>query len=156
EKKDAKSDKAAEKSSDAPAAKSDAADPKAAPPAAAPAATPAAPPAVAPDAKGAPATPAAEAPKKPVEYQPLAEVKDEIRRRLAEGKVADELSKLTGEIQNQLDSEFNKWRFSDTQLSDSEKKELPPPPKSLTDFAAIAQKTGLKNGNTGPKSLLEL
>ena len=33
---------------------------------------------------------------------------------------------------------------------------MPAPPKSLTDFAAIAQKSGLKSGKTGPKSLLEL
>jgi hypothetical protein len=83
-------------------------------------------------------------------------VKDEIRRRLAEGKVAEELSKLTNEIQGQLEPVFDKWRYSDTQPSDTGKTELPPPPKSLTDFAAIAQKHGLKSGQTGPKTLLEL
>ena len=158
EKKDAKSDKPAEKSSEAPAAKADAGATKSAPPDGTPVLTPpAAPPAGAPDAsKAAPATPPAAAPKKPVEYQPLSEVKDEIRKRLAEGKVAEELSKLIDTNQNQLDSDFNKWRFSDSQMSDTEKKELPAPPKSLTDFAAIAQKDGFKSGQTGPKTLLEL
>src|SRR5262249_39069704 len=108
------------------------------------------------DASKAAASAATEAPKKPVEYQPLSEVKDEIRKRLAEGKVADELTQIMGGIKDQLDSEFNKWRYSDAALSDSEKKELPPPPKSLTDLAAIAQAKGLKSGTTGPKSLLGL
>src|SRR6185369_2086387 len=115
------------------------------------------PPAAPPDAtKAAPANPVAPAPKKPVEYQPLSEVKDEIRRRLAEGKVAEELSKLTGGIQDQLNSHFEKWRFGESQSLDAEKNEHPAPPKSLTDFAAIAQKSGLKSGQTGPKSVLEL
>jgi hypothetical protein len=156
EKKDSKSDNAAEKSTDATAAKADAGEAK-------PATTaPAAPPAGTPDASkatpastAAPATPAA-TPKKPVEYQPLAEVKDEIRKRLAEGKVAEELSKLIDGIQSGLDSDFNKWRYSDSQMDDAEKKELPLPPKSLIDFAAIAQKNGLKDGKTGPKTVLEL
>jgi hypothetical protein len=163
EKKDAKADKSAEKSSETPAAKSDAVETKPAPPADKPAASPpastppAATPAAPPDAsKAAPATQATPAPKKPVEYQPLSEVKDEIRKRLAEGKVADELAKLTSGIQDGLDSDYNKWRYSDSQMSDAEKKEMPAPPKPLTDFASIAQKNGLKSGTTGPKSLLEL
>jgi len=146
--KDGKSEKAAEKSSDAPAAKSSAGEAK-------PATSSPAPPAGTPDAsKSAPAGPAA--PKKPAEYQPLSEVKDEIRKRLAEGKVAEELSKLIDGIQSGLDSEFKKWRYSDNQMDNLEKKELPAPPKSLTDFAAIAQKNGLKDGKTGPKNVLEL
>ena len=160
EKKDEKAaDEAVTKPSDAPP-KAEDAEAKAAQPGDKPATTPpAAPPAETPDASKAapanPATPAQQDTKKPVEYQPLSEVKDEIRRRLAEAKVAEELSKLTGETQSQLDEEFNKWRFPEQELSDAEKKERTPP-KSLTDFAAIAQKTGLKNGTTGPKSLLAL
>lgn len=163
EEKDAKADKPAEKSTEAPAGKADAPETKPATPAETPTTTPpattppAAPPAAAPDgSKAAPETPAAPAPKKPVEYQPLSEVKDEIRKRLAEGKVAEELSILTDGIQNQLQPVYEKWRYGDYQPSDSEKKEMPAPPKSLTDFAAIAQKSGLKSGTTGPKTLLEL
>lgn len=157
DKKDAKADKAAEKPAEAPAPKASdakAAEAKAAPPAGAPALTPPANPAADPSKAAAPA--AAEPPKKPVEYQPLSEVKDEIRKRLAEGKVADELTQLIGGIQDQLNDAYEKWRYSDTALGDSEKKELPPPPKSLTDLAAIAQAKGLKSGTTGPKSLLGL
>ncbi len=71
-------------------------------------------------------------------------------------KVAEELSKLTNDIFDQLDPAYNSWRFTDSPSSDTEKKELSPPPKSLTDFAAIAQSHGLKSGQTGPKTVLEL
>jgi hypothetical protein len=160
-KNDAKADKPADKPSDAPAAKTGGAETKPAPNVERPAtAPPAAPPTGTPDASkntpAAPANPAAPPAKKPVEYQPLSEVKDEIRKRLAEGKVTEELSKLTNDIQDQLDTAYNKWRYTDNPMSDSEKKELPAPPKSLTDFDAIAQKSGLKSGKTGPKTLLEL
>ena len=83
-------------------------------------------------------------------------MKDVIRRSLAEGKVLEELTKLLKDVQTQLDADFNKWRYSDSQMSSTDKKELPAAPKSLTDFAAIAQKNGLKSGVTGPKSVLEL
>jgi hypothetical protein len=157
DKKDSKSDKAAEKASDAPAAKATdakATDAKTAPPVGTPALTP---PANPPADASKPVAPAAtEPPKKPVEYQPLSEVKDEIRKRLAEGKVADELTQSMGGIQDQLNDAYEKWRYSDTALGESGKNELPPPPKALTDLAAIAQAKGLKSGTTGPKSLLGL
>jgi hypothetical protein len=83
-------------------------------------------------------------------------VKDEIRRRLAEGKVTEQLSKLIGDIRDQLESDFTKWRFSDNPDAKSENLEPPAPPKSLIDLAPIAQKNGLKDVRTGPKSLLEI
>jgi hypothetical protein len=149
---DAKKEESAEKSSTAPTA------PPAAP---APSATPSAPaatPPLSPPANTIPAvekaTPPAE-PKKPVEYQPLEQVKDQIRRQVAEGKVAEELANLTGHIQGQLDDEFNSW-FNARLAAEDDKKDPPPAPKSLTDLAPIAQKNGLQHGQTGPKSLLEL
>ena len=101
-------------------------------------------------------TPPPAAPKKPVQYQPLSEVKDLIRRQLAETQVTDQLTKLTNDIHNQLDSDFNDWRFSEQTESANGKGELPAPPKSLTDLAPVAEKNGLKHGRTGPKSALDL
>ena len=163
-KKEGEAAKTEEKAADAPAAKADApAETKAAaPPNDAPAANPLAPanaPAAptAPAAPGAPAGPVAPAAeKKPIEAQPLSEVKDEIRKRLAEGKVAEELTQLIGSIDGKLQPEFEKWRYADNVQSADGKQELPPPPKSLTDFAALAENAGLKFASTGPKSLLQL
>ena len=83
----------------------------------------------------------------------LSEVKDrKIRKSLARRKGRGRTFKtVRRHIQSGLDSDFNKWRFSDSQMDDVEKKELPAPPKSLTDFAAIAQKNGLKEGKNGPE-----
>lgn len=108
----------------------------------------------------APATPAAPAgapaaAKKPVQFQPLEEVKDVIRREIASGKVSEELSKLTGGIRDQLESDFQKW-FSERLTALDQKKEVPAPPKSLADLAPLAEKNGLKAGKTGPLSLLQL
>ncbi len=168
---DSKAEKTLEKPAAAPAAKADtgaekpAADNPAAttPPAASPAASKSAGPAVeapkatgAPDAtKAAPSTTAPVAIKKPVQYQPLAEVKDVIRRQLAEGKVAEQLSQLTTQIQTQLEGEFNKW-FNEKLSTDGDKQEAPAPPKALTNLGPIAEKNGLKHGRTGPVSALVL
>ncbi|HVT27005.1 MAG TPA: hypothetical protein VHE81_03195, partial [Lacipirellulaceae bacterium] len=92
--------------------------------------------------------------KKPVHYQPLSEVKDEIRRTIAETKVSDQLQKLTEDIQIQLDGAFS--RYNDKLVALAENEKPPAPPKALTDLEAIAQKDGLKYGRTGPKSLLQL
>jgi hypothetical protein len=94
--------------------------------------------------------------KKPVQYQTLEEVKDVIRKQLAEGKVAEQLSDLTSQIQSVLKTGYDNWRFSDAAVSGGEKQALPPPPKSLTDFAPIAAKNGLKAVRTDPKSFLEI
>ncbi len=162
EKKGAKADKVAEKSANVPAAKAETGAPKTEPagtaPSGAKASQPAAKPAStvpadAPDASKA--APAAPAPKKPVVYQPLSEVKDQIRRSLAEGKVAEQLAKLTGDIQSQLDPDFTKW-LSESLDAKGAKKDPPAPPKSLTDLAPLAQKNGLKDSRTGPKSYLEM
>lgn len=107
-----------------------------------------------PAAPGAPATPAAPAVKKPKEFQPLSEVKDQIRRHLAEQKVREQLTKLCSEIEGQLQGDYRKW-FGDTLAAQEEKKEAPKPPQSLTDLTPLAEKNGLKAAKTGPMSVLQ-
>ncbi|HEX5470807.1 MAG TPA: hypothetical protein VFW73_02920, partial [Lacipirellulaceae bacterium] len=94
------------------------------------------------------------APQKPVQYQPLSEVKDEIRRTLAESKATDQLKKLSEDVQLQLESAFSHYN---DQLAGVTANEKPPEPsKSLTDLESIAKKDALKYGRTGAKSVLEL
>jgi hypothetical protein len=104
--------------------------------------------------KAAPLSTAEPAVRKPVEYQPLSEVKDEIRRIRAEAKVAEQLKDLMSQVQAPLDSAFS--RYNEALATMTDKQEPPVLPKSLTDLAPIARKNGLKYGRTGPKSLLEL
>ena len=118
---------------------------------AAPATTPAAGlPVVVPPASAAP--PAA---KKPPEFQPLDQVKDIIRRQLAEQKVADELPAMMTRMAGQLEGEYDKYS-GEVLNADADKKAPPPTPKSLTDLAPLAEKNGLKSGKTGPMSELQL
>jgi len=128
-----------------------------------PAATPGAaakPPGPALQSPGAPAASqptgtAPAAPKKPIEYQPLSEVKDVIRRQLAETKVTKELDDTSASIWKDLDEPYEKW-VEDTLAAEVNKQERPAPPKAITDLAPIAQKYGWKQGHTGPMSLLGL
>lgn len=113
----------------------------------APAASAATPPAAA-DATAAP-------PKKPLQFQPLDEVKDVIRREIASNNVAEQLAKLSSEIEGQLDDDYNKY-LRDTLSADADKAAAPAVPKSLTDLAPTAEKYGLKADKTGPMSLLQL
>lgn len=113
-----------------------------------PAATPPATDAAAPAA----ATPA---PEKPVEYQPLDQVRDVIRRRIAEDKVARQLIEQMNKMQSQLNTEFNKY-FGAVLRAQDKKEEPPAPPAALADLAALAQQNGLEFAKTGPMSFLEL
>jgi hypothetical protein len=149
DKKDSAAEAKTTESSDSSAAKGDAAPGVALTPPAAPAAATTAP-------ADAATTPAAAAPpKKPLQFQPLEEVKDVIRREIASNDVAEQLTKLSGEIEGQLDADYNKY-LRDALTTEADKKAAPAPPKSLTDLAPIAEKYGLKADKTGPMSLLQL
>jgi hypothetical protein len=161
EKSAAQSGAAPQDSKAADAAKKSAAAPANGPsiaPAAPSAATKAAPgaPAAADASKATPPGAAQPASKKPVQYQPLAEVKDVIRKRLAVDKLGEQLSETSKDIQGQLETEFTKWRFSDAQATSDGKQQTPAPPKALTDLAPLAQKYGWKVVRTGPKSGFEV
>jgi hypothetical protein len=112
-------------------------------------ATPATPPS---DAK---APPAATAPKKPLQFDSLDAVKDVIRRQIADNNVAAELTKLTNQIDGELEADYNKY-YGEVLTAQAEKREAPEVPKSLTDLAPLAEKFGLKVSKTGPITLLDL
>lgn len=111
-----------------------------------------------PPALNAPVAPGADAsgsPKKPPEFQPLDEVKDIIRRRLAGDKVAEELEKASKDIQSQLDGDFNKYLRAKL-AAEADKKDPPPVPTSLTNLAPLAEKYGLTSGSTGAFDFLQM
>lgn len=93
--------------------------------------------------------------KKPVEYQPLEEVRDQIRRQLAEMKVHDQLQGLLGHLEVELNSSYNKY-FSRVLDAEAAERPAPEPPPELADLSTLAQKHGLEAGRTGPVSYLEL
>jgi hypothetical protein len=95
---------------------------------------------------------AAEPPKK---FQPLEEVRDEIRRQIAEVRVSDQLEKLMGEIEHELNAKYTDY-IGAVFDADAAGKPVPPPPAELADLTAVAEKHGLAVEKTGPVSFLEL
>jgi hypothetical protein len=91
----------------------------------------------------------------PKEFQPLEEVRDEIRRTLAVERARQQLDDLMNQLQVQVNGEFTKY-FSERLAAETEGREPPAPPKSLTDLAPLAAQHGLKHGSTGPMSWLEM
>jgi len=91
----------------------------------------------------------------PVEYQPLEEVSDLIRRQLASRQVHDELSRLMTDLQTRLNGEFTRY-FSAQLDADARDEERPAAPPALTNLAPLAEEHGLQHGTTGPLSVLEL
>ena len=102
-----------------------------------------------------PASPPSAEAKKPVEYQPLEEVRDQIRRQLAEQKVNDRLRELMGKLETDLHGLYINYlgEVFDAEATD---KAAPAPPAKLADVAALAEENGLQSGKTGPVSFIEL
>jgi hypothetical protein len=101
-------------------------------------------------------SPAASAgPKKAVQFQPLDEVRDEIRRQLAQTKVSEQMDKLMSTLQGQLSAVYNAY-FGASLNDIAAGKEHPKPPAELTDLAKLATDNGLDFGKIGPDSQLEL
>ena len=102
-------------------------------------------------------TPAASAPAaaKPKEFQPLEEVRDEIRRQLAEQRVTKQLIDLMAKLDGELNGEFTKY-FAASLNAGADEKSPPPPTGALADLAPLAEKNGLESGKTGPLSVLEM
>ena len=92
---------------------------------------------------------------KPKEFQPLDDVKDEIRTRLARDRVNEQLTTLMGQLQSEVNAEFTKY-FGVRLNAESAGQALPAPPAALSDLAPLAAKHGLKDGKTGPMSWLEM
>ncbi|MEX2168061.1 MAG: hypothetical protein WD851_02015 [Pirellulales bacterium] len=92
---------------------------------------------------------------KPVEYQPLEEVRDEIRRRLAGDKVHEQLREKMDSLLSKLNAAY--LPYFDKQLSArAEKQPEPEPPAELKDLQALAEPNGLKYHDTGDVSVWEL
>jgi len=114
-----------------------------------------------PEAKPAgetPAAPGADAsasPKKPLEFQPLEEVKDQVRTAVARSKVAEELDKAIKEIYKQLSDDYRKYLRAKL-AAEVEKKDAPPIPESLKNLAPLAEKFGFQSGDTGLVDVLQL
>jgi hypothetical protein len=92
---------------------------------------------------------------KPIEYQSLDEVRDEIRRRLATSRVPEQLDELTRQIQSELNTQWT-THFSATLAAQAEDRAAPAPPAALADLSPLAQKHGLKAAKTGPLSYFDL
>jgi hypothetical protein len=92
---------------------------------------------------------------KPVEFQTLDEVRDQIRRDLARARVSDQIDVLMNQLFSELDTEWTKY-FSSQLEAQAAEREAPAPPAALANLAPLAEKHGLKYGKTGPMSFLEL
>ncbi len=92
---------------------------------------------------------------KPLEYQPLDEVQEEIRSLLAEQKVAGYIVELMNDLYVKLKTIHTSWEAKVFDADDHDQK-LPPPPTNLTDLATLAKDHGLQFEKTGLLSRLEL
>jgi hypothetical protein len=106
-------------------------------------------------ADGAGATADAEEEDKPVEYIPLDEVKDEIRRAIAREKAVDELRQKIGEAAAKLQTEYNQYGRKLIEARELEQKE-PEVPARLKDLSWLAEESGLKLQTTEPLTDREL
>jgi hypothetical protein len=92
---------------------------------------------------------------KPKEFQPLEDVRDEIRSRLARDRVNEQLTGLMSQLQSQVNGEFTSY-FGERLSAESEGRALPGPPPALASLAPLAAQHGLTHGTTGPMSWLEM
>jgi hypothetical protein len=92
---------------------------------------------------------------KPKEFQPLEEVRDQIRREIAQLKVSEQLEKLMGKLESDLGASYATY-LGAVLDADEAGKEVPPPPANLADLSTVAEEQGLEFQKTGPISALEL
>jgi hypothetical protein len=118
-----------------------------------------APAAASPPADASKATPAGAttppAKQKPVEFQPLDKVRDQIRKQLAQTRVTEQLTKVMSDLETEVTGEYQRY-FNAVARAQAEEHAAPAPPKSLADLGPLAEKRGLKHGATGPVSVLQL
>jgi hypothetical protein len=110
------------------------------------------------DATEAESTPAASTPPADAaadKYEPLENVRDEIRRELARDMAIKELDRIMGESMAQLQTEFNAYGIAVIEATEAGKK-APKPPAKLADLQWLADKNGLVYEKTSPLTLPEL
>ncbi len=81
------------------------------------------------------------------EYEPLDSVRDTIRNRLATDKAVVELKKVMDRIYGSLQTEYNPYGF-EVVSARSEKKEIPPPPATLTNLKERAAEVEITSEET--------
>ncbi len=106
-------------------------------------------------ADDADATAAADEEETPIEYIPLDEVRDEIRRAIAREKAVDELRQTISEAAARLQTEYNQYGRKLIEARELEKKE-PEVPARLKDLTWLAEESGLKLEKTEPLTDREL
>jgi hypothetical protein len=92
---------------------------------------------------------------KPKEFQSLDEVRDQIRREIAQIKVSEQLETLMGKLQAELNESYTEY-FGAALDAEAEGKEVPAPPAKLADLTAMAQANSLVYQKTDPASMIEL
>jgi hypothetical protein len=92
---------------------------------------------------------------KPKDFQPLDEVRDQIRRTIAEAKVSERLEQLMTALGHELNESYTEY-FGALLEADEAGKEIPLPPAKLADLTPLAQEHGLVYQKTEPASMLQL
>ncbi|MGD9634964.1 MAG: hypothetical protein AB7G28_04055 [Pirellulales bacterium] len=88
-------------------------------------------------------------------YQPLDEVRDEIRRLIAETKVTQQLTDLMSALETRLNESYTSYFGASLDAEDAGK-EPPPVPVELTDLTALAKENDLVYTKTDPATWQEL
>ena len=88
-------------------------------------------------------------------YQPLSEVSDEIRKRVAQQKAAEKIGTKMRELKLELELAYEDY-FSDVLDSEDLGQELPAPPAVLSDLEPLAEKHALELDRIENISLKEL
>jgi hypothetical protein len=92
---------------------------------------------------------------KALEFQPLDEVRDQIRRAIAETKVSEQLQELMTNVEHELNNSYSEY-FGASLEADEAGKEPPPPPKKLADLTPFSTAHGLTFKKTDPATWQQL
>jgi hypothetical protein len=106
------------------------------------------------DAEGVATTDDA-AEEEPLEFEPLENVRDEIRETLARDKAVEELKSTMDKALAKILTEYNRYG-RDVVVAREAKKELPKPPAKLQNLDWLATETGLTLETTAPLTYDEL
>ena len=92
---------------------------------------------------------------KPKNFQPLDELRDQIRRELAQIKVAEQLETLMATLSGELNESYTEY-FGAALDAEESGQEPPAPPAALADLTPLAKANSLTYEKTDPASMLQL
>jgi hypothetical protein len=92
---------------------------------------------------------------KPKNFQPLDELRDQIRRELAQAKVTEQLESLMSTLAGELNDSYTEY-FGAALDAEEEGQEPPAPPAKLADLTPLAKANSLTYEKTEPASMLQL